>query len=153
MKKIFYCVIILILNSCLNKSNEVPVNLISNGKKQGLHIQYDSLGRIEIATYVNDSLNGEYILFHENNKRIMRKEIYEKNKEQGQAYYFYSNSSGQLMSQREWKNGKKVGYSTDFYETGETKAVLLYNEEGFLVWRKTFDTLGKVINVEEAQGK
>lgn len=145
MKYLKYVTILVLLSSCKDNNN-YPINIFENGEKQGIHIRLDSMGRLEMATFLNDKLEGEYILYHIGNLRIMRKELYKNNKENGQSYYYYSN--GALMSQREWKNGKKIGYGMDWYETGETKSVLLYNSDGFLVMRKTFDKNGKLIKEE-----
>lgn len=127
------------------------INSYVNGKKEGVHFQLDSIGRLVIATYHENLLNGEYLLYHEGNKRIMRKEIYKNDRENGQAYYFYSN--GSIQAQREWKNGRKIGYGVDYYATGEIEAELHYNDEGFLVLRYTYDKYGKKINEEYANGK
>jgi len=146
---IYFCFLVLFL-SCTQKKR-VELNLTKQGKKEGIHISYDSIGRLEIATYKNNLLDGEYILYHIGNQRIMRKEIYKNGLENGQAYYFYSN--GSVQAQREWKMGKKIGWAVDLYETGEKESNLRYNDDGCLVARYTYDKSGNLINIEEAQGK
>ena len=148
-----YYLIVLCFVGCFigcTKHKSLVGQYIDN-KKEGIHVQHDSIGRIEIATYKNGLLDGEYVLYHKSNNRIMRKKIYKANIENGQSYYFYS--SGAMQSQREWRDGKKVGYGVDYYETGETEAVMQYNNDGFLVLRYTYDKKGKRIKEEIAQGK
>lgn len=63
------------------------------------------------------------------------------------AYYFYE--SGVIECYRKWKNGKKVGYAVDYYDVySRVKAALLYNDDGFLVYKKTYDEDGNVISTE-----
>lgn len=143
--KITFIGILFLISGCKSKS-EYPINRTKNDLKEGVHIQLDPLGKLEIATFNNGELNGEYLRYYEGNKTVYIKAIYRNDKLSGQSYYFYQ--SGALMYQREWKDGKKIGYAMDFYETGETQAVMFYNSEGSLIWRNTYDKEGNLIKKE-----
>lgn len=130
------------------KENTLPsFNNIIDGRKEGKHLYFDNEGRLySIIEYKNDSINGECIWYFPNGK-IRSKVNYYNGKEDGIAYYFYE--SGVINCYRKWRNGKKIGYATDYYDvSGETKAGLKYNDNGFLIRRKTFDTLGNLISDE-----
>jgi antitoxin component YwqK of YwqJK toxin-antitoxin module len=140
---------------CKEKNAEMPswmkgfekFNAVVNGKKEGKHFSFDDAGNVlDISFYTNDSLCGESLNFYPTGK-LKSKMIFRGNKVNGAAYYFYP--SGVIESIREWEDDKKVGYGLDFYDTtGETKASLLYNEDGFLIERKTYSREGNLINKE-----
>jgi antitoxin component YwqK of YwqJK toxin-antitoxin module len=143
---------LLILLGCQQPRNpemRLPMSLNKHAGdvKEGKHVKYDSMSNVHsILEYKNGKLNGECVWFYPNGK-IKNKINYENGLENGMAYYFYP--TGVIECFRRWEMGKKVGYAVDYYDTiGITKAALEYNEDGDLVKRMTFDTLGRLIKTE-----
>ena len=156
MKKLtaalFICTVFL---SCKEKIVQLPdwmkdfenVNRVIDDRKVGKHIAFDSIGNIiQISTYKAGLLDGECLDFYATGK-LKSKVNFQSGKINGAAYKFYP--SGVIENIREWQNDKKVGYGVDFYDTsGETKASLLYNNDGFLIQRKSYKKNGTLIEEE-----
>lgn len=69
-------------------------------------------------------------------------------KVQGEAYYFYPNS-GNLSSSYHYLNGVKMGSAVSYHDSSDhIKSVMLYNDEGELYYRKTFDWQGNHLKTE-----
>lgn len=153
MSKKTYLLLFVLLGAC-NQNNKpaYSFNRVSNEKRQGLHLEYFSDGNIKaLLNYHNDSLNGESIYFYPNGV-IKGKIQFVNNLENGMAYYFYP--TGVIECYREWKNGKKIRYAQDYYDTlGYVKAYMYYNGEGALLWKNTVDIHGKVIKEEGKENR
>ena len=116
--------------------------------KLGLEVKYYDNGNIEyIKNYDYQKLQGEAVWFFANG-RLKQKIIFEMWLENGHAYYFYE--SGALESHRYWRNGKMVGYVADYWDDRMSiiKNVLYFNENGDLLYKKEFDSLGNYLREE-----
>ena len=134
-KKIYLFPLLLLL-SCTNK-NQFEV-------KQEHH----SDGSLKfIKRYKEGQLTGQAQWFYADSK-LEQTVMFKNGTENGNAYYFYP--SGTLKSHRHWRDGKMNGYVADYYDdtVGIIKSVLIYNDNGSLVYKKTFDSLGRVISEE-----
>lgn len=85
--------------------------------------------------------------FHENGK-LRAKVNFTNGIKTGKAYYFYE--SGVIEVERNWNdNIKEEGIAVDYHDTtGNIKAVNLYNENGELYYRKSYNQKGELITVE-----
>lgn len=143
--------IVLIFTCCKREDNvkviSTCVNVkVENGKKTGKHLLLEKEELVAIVNYKNDTTDGETILFHSNGN-IRSKHNFKENTLNGMAYYFYE--SGVLEGYRKWKEGVKVGYAVDYYDTiGRVESVMLYNDSGHLVYKKSYDKSGSLINTE-----
>ena len=69
-------------------------------------------------------------------------------KTEGRAYYFYR-KSGNLSGDFNFVDGIKTGSAVSYHDsTDRIESVMLYNEQGQLYYRKTFDEQGKHIKTE-----
>ena len=67
---------------------------------------------------------------------------------QGNAYYFYR-ETGNLSSEYFYKNGIKTGSAVSYHDSSRrVKEFMLYNENGELFYRKTFDEQGSLLKEE-----
>jgi antitoxin component YwqK of YwqJK toxin-antitoxin module len=99
-----------------------------------------------IANGDSSSVNYEILGFYPDGK-LLAKVQKVNGKINGKAYYFYK--SGVIMHERNWINGRKVGLCNDFYDTtGAVKAVLLYNNQGELYYKKVLSRTGEVLRIE-----
>ena len=100
-----------------------------------------------IKRYQDGILNGQAQWFYDNGN-IEQTVIFKQGEENGNAYYFYTD--GALKNFRYWRDGKMVSYVTDYYDdsVGIIKNVLLYNNDGQLIYRKHFDSLGNFLKEE-----
>jgi len=110
---------------------EVYTRRVSDYAKEGLYIRYDHDGRkIEESHYANDTLQGERIVFYENEKPHYR-ETYEKGIHDGpyKAYY----ETGELKLEGQYQDGVMEGKWRGFYKNGQLKEVVNFknnNENG-----------------------
>ncbi len=112
--------------------------------------QFYSNGCIKAITrYKRGKINGDQYYFFQNGK-LERKENFRDGLQWGKAYYYYP--SGVVQYERNWEDGKKVGYCQDYYDTtGRIKVVNLYNEDGQLFYKKTFDENGHLLSEEGSE--
>lgn len=110
-------------------------------------ITRDSLGNISRLEFPpNKDSTGEVLEFYSNGN-LSSKGLVASSKLNGPTYVYYP--SGFTEGYRFFKNGKKVGYATDYYDSSDdVKAYLFYTDEGLLLWRKTYSREGKVIKIE-----
>jgi len=105
-------------------------------------------GNIEfLKKYENKKLHGESVWFYPDGT-LEAKVSYKNGTEDGHAYYFYR--SGALKSHRYWKDGHMEGFLVDYWDGhyGILQATLYYNQNGELIYKKTFDSTGKFISEE-----
>ena len=135
-----FLLLFLILSSC-NKKRDYKVTYYSNGTIQTIK-HYD----------LRDSLEGESVWFYPNGS-LQEKVIFKNGKANGHAHYFYE--SGALKSHRFWKDDKMAGYVSDYFDDtlAPIKTVMLFNDSGQLVYKKTFDKLGTMLTEEGAKPK
>jgi len=110
-------------------------------------VEYHRDGTVKFIKRYNEGiLNGQSQWFYENGN-LEQTVLFKAGKEYGNAYYFYP--SGALKNFRYWREGKMVGYVADYYDdtVGIIKSVLLY-DDGRLIYKKNFDSLGRFINEE-----
>lgn len=144
-------IVFIMFNSCkeVQKEYNLPdnYNTFINGKREGIHRYYDEEGNFRaFLKFNNDILNGEGVWYYPNGK-IKSKINYVNNTEDGMAYYFYE--SGVIKSFRKWNKGKIVGYAVDYYDIySRVESIMLYNDDGFLIYRKTYDEDGRLISEE-----
>lgn len=100
-----------------------------------------------IKRYKNGIIDGQAQWFYPDGK-VEQTVMFKNGEENGMAYYFYP--SGALKHFRHWRNGRMNGYVADYYDdtAGIIKAVLIYNDNGNLLYRKDFDSLGRFISEE-----
>lgn len=137
--KIYTSVLLMLLASCEVKERNVKIGRYDNNNIKSIKRYND-----------NNILFGEAIWFYHNGN-LEQKVVFKNGKENGHAYYFYP--SGALKSHRFWINGKMTGYCADYWDdtVGMIKASLLYNDHGELIYKKSFDKTGKIVNVEGQQ--
>ena len=135
-----YLLLFLILSSC-NKKRDYKVTYYPDGTIQTIK-HYD----------LHDSLEGESVWFYPNGS-VQEKVIFKNGKANGHAHYFYE--SGALKSHRFWKDDKMTGYVSDYFDDtlAPIKTVMLFNDSGQLVYKKTFDRLGTMLTEEGAKPK
>lgn len=114
------------------------------------HEYYYSDHLKSIKHYRNGVLEGQSQWFYLDGT-IEQTVFFKKGKEEGNAYYFYP--SGALKHFRNWKDGKMVGYANDFFDSSVwvMSAVLYFNGQGHLIYKKNYDQQGKVISEEGIQ--
>ena len=136
------CMVALTLFSCqekkdvkvkyvvINKKIVLPQGVEINGLKQGLWIEYSSVGFINnIVTYVNGIEDGEGLFYNEFGGIVQKfhckngkfhgafecyndkgqptiKGVYDNNKKKGEWFYYSDN--GKLMTYELWENGKII---------------------------------------------
>ncbi len=67
---------------------------------------------------------------------------------QGRAYYFYD-KSGNLSSDYNYVDDLKFGSAVAYHDSSDhIKQIMLYNENGELYYRKTFDWQGNLLSEE-----
>jgi antitoxin component YwqK of YwqJK toxin-antitoxin module len=134
--KTFYLFPLLLLFSCADK-NQIEV-------KQE---HYSDGGLKSIKRYKEGKIAGQAQWFYPDGK-LEQTVIFKDGTENGNGYYFYP--SGAIKSHRHWRDGKMNGYVADYYDdtVGIIKSVLIYNNNGSLIYKKTFDSLGRVMSEE-----
>jgi len=136
--------ILFLLISCDNSSTKTAVNRIIDGKKNGIHISESSNGILFISFYKDDKLNGVGIEIDKSNGMPITLATYKDNNYQGSNYLFYP--SGKIRGIREWEKGRKTKVGIDLFESQKTKSYKEYNEEGYVIYQRDYDSIGKVIN-------
>jgi len=108
---------------------------------------YDNGSLKSIKRYKDNVLNGQAQWFYPDGT-IEQNVMFHNGVENGNAHYFYR--SGALKNHRHWRNGKMNGYVADYHDdtVGIIKAVLIYNNDGALIYKKSFDKLGRLISEE-----
>jgi antitoxin component YwqK of YwqJK toxin-antitoxin module len=106
-------------------------------------------GKIERIANFTENGQRQDIFFHESTGFVLSKlNVDENNEAEGQANYYFE-KSGNLSSQYSFIQGKKVGEAVSYHDsTGRVKTYMLYNNEGQLYYRKSFDELGNHIKTE-----
>lgn len=134
--KTIYLLPLLLLFSCVDK------------KQLDVKQEHYFDGTLKFIKRYNDGqLSGQAQWFYPDGK-LEQTVMFRNGSENGNAYYFYP--SGTLKSHRHWRDGKMNGYVADYYDdtVGIIKSVLIYNDNGSLIYKKTFDSLGRVISEE-----
>ncbi len=133
--RIFYIICLLFLLSCSNKDPHQKISYHKNGKLKS------------ITTYNDEKKSGPCYWFYENGK-LEQFFTYYKGVVEGHAYLFYK--SGALKNHKIYKNDLPVGYSYDYYDHSieMIQMITIFNEEGSLISRKIYDTLGNIIKSE-----
>ena len=100
-----------------------------------------------IKNFKDGLLNGACYWFFSNGK-LEQNVTYINGEAEGHAYFFYK--SGALKSRRLYLNGKPVGYAENYFDhsTGIIHSIFKFNEDGRLVYKREFDSSGKVIKEE-----
>jgi antitoxin component YwqK of YwqJK toxin-antitoxin module len=69
-------------------------------------------------------------------------------KKQGRAYFFYKHS-GNLSGDFNFVEGVKTGSAVSYHDsTDRIQSIMLYNDDGELYYRKTFDKKGNLLKEE-----
>jgi antitoxin component YwqK of YwqJK toxin-antitoxin module len=160
MKKLVIIVIIMMIFSCSKSSDQTAFN---REEKRDGSFRYtiqlnDSIVAIldffptgKIERFANFTENGQRqdIFFYENSGFVQSKlNVNDNNEATGQANYFFE-KSGNLSSQYDYINGTKVGEAVSYHDSsGRVKSFMLYNDDGQLYYRKTFDEYGNHIKTE-----
>jgi antitoxin component YwqK of YwqJK toxin-antitoxin module len=146
MKIYIYGLFTLIITiSCNNyKQKNIIINLEDN---KSLKIKFDSNTGIieEIAHYKFDSIReGETVYFNENGD-ILSKINYKENKANGPAFYFYK--SGFLNGMYLYQKNNKIDDAYVYYDgrINLLKNYLFYNQNGYLIYKATYNKNTKLI--------
>jgi len=124
--------------------------ILSKESKPVLYIKYKEDGSVDgISVYDQKNMPSKEVCYYYENGKVSSKVSLNDNKEyHGATFYFHK--SGLQSQYRIYENQKKVGLGVDFFDTltGDIEATLWYNTTGDLVYRKTFDKKGDVVNIE-----
>ncbi len=106
------------------------------------------IGVTYFINYRDDSLTNEFVSFHSNGKIESKLTYNKKYSADGNCFFFYP--SGDLKARYFYKDGMKNGLANTYYDStyAQLKTLMLYNTDGDLFYRKTFDVAGNVIKVE-----
>jgi antitoxin component YwqK of YwqJK toxin-antitoxin module len=149
--KILLLICIISLYSCKYKPETTIANKLNQvvyDEKQGLFIEFDSLGRVTaLVNYKYNVKNGLCLKFNEKGN-LKWFEYFKNGKENGTSYTFFP--SGYLECGRVWEQGKKKGgLAFDYVDsTFNFKAMMFYSKEGNLIERNNYDLNGKLIKKE-----
>ena len=122
-------------------------------KNNGQILDYYSNGKIKsIKHYSNTSLDGTCFWFYSSGKpeKIL---TFINGEAEGHEYFFYESSA--LQSRRIYKNDKPVGYTENYFDHSISmlQSVFIFNDSGNLIYRRIYDTIGKVMKEEGQIGK
>jgi antitoxin component YwqK of YwqJK toxin-antitoxin module len=103
-----------------------PLGLLVNQKKEGLWIEYDSLGRIEYVAIFNKGIkNGQRISFFESGSIL---DIGFINDEIQYGEWKQYNDDGQLHSKGSYENDERSGI-WEYYTNGQLNKKILYQKD------------------------
>lgn len=153
--------IIILVSGCIENKEEnlhLETYEIEKGsqifqvKKNGnaiLNIKINKSGELDYISNITKLGYEQLIYFHESDGAIKSKiKLDTSDNTIGRAYYFYKNS-GDLSSDYNYIDGVKVGSAVSYHESSDhVKEVMLYNKEGNLLHRKTFDWEGNLVKEE-----
>jgi len=133
------------------KSEVIPV---MDSLKQFTFLEFYPTGLLKsIQSLKNDTVFGQLLSFHENGM-LDKKIIVDSNGiASGMAYWFYTN--GVLKSIRNYKNDKQEGFGGDYWNKpfGFVKSAFIFNEDGQIVYKMNYDSIGTFINSEGIKPK
>lgn len=91
----------------ITANRDLPQGVTINGLKQGLWIDYDTLGHFRSSvSFLNGVENGEFRIFGEFGKLVLKVDIQE-GKFNGRFEYY--NENGKIYVTGNYKNNKKIG--------------------------------------------
>jgi antitoxin component YwqK of YwqJK toxin-antitoxin module len=105
-----------------------PLGMLVNHTKEGLWIEYDSLGRIEyVAIFDKGIKNGQRISFFEDGS-ISEIGYIHGETQYGECKQFGSNDEGRFYSKGSYKNGERSGI-WEYYTNGQLNKKILYQKD------------------------
>lgn len=103
-----------------------PLGVLVEQKKEGLWIEYDSLGRIEFASVFKKGIrNGEYLSFFENGVVFHHGFLHD---ETHYGEWLQYDSYGQLDSKGSYEKGERSGI-WEYYTNGQLNKKILYQKD------------------------
>lgn len=121
--------------------------LIKTENNEELRIGFSKDGKLKYFSNYPGNYE-QMISFFENGVIQSKLKVYNFDKANDRAYYFYE-GSGNLSSSYNYENGVKTGSAISYHDSSDhIKEIMLYNSEGELFSRKTYNWAGELIKTE-----